>query len=160
RRAPRAALCPYTTLFRSTSAATIPARVVFPSPGGPERRMWSRERLSARAASMEIQRRSLTRSWPTNSSRRWGRSVTSISSSTVGLSRLSSRTARLPQQLQCGLHLVLHAPIVVDVGQHLVDLVRPVAELLQSHPDLSRPGSLHDVGFGVGELGAEPEDQP
>src|SRR5690606_13349760 len=142
------------------SAATIPASVVFPRPGGPERRMWSSDLPSARAASIEIHSLSLTRSWPMNSSRRRGRRVISISSSAVGLSTLSSRTASLPQQLECGLHLVLHTAISVHLGEHLVDLLGAGAELFQCHPLLGGPASLDHVGFGVGELGAQLEDDP
>ena len=66
-----------------SSSRMINASVVLPSPGGPTSRTWSSASPRAFAASSAIASCSLTRSWPTNSSRRRGRSERSSSSSSA-----------------------------------------------------------------------------
>jgi hypothetical protein len=78
------------------SLAITPASVVLPRPGGPESKAWSKALPSFDAASTDISKRSRTLAWPTNSSSRFGRSETSSSVSTIGLSRLSSRISVSP----------------------------------------------------------------
>ncbi len=63
----------------SISFAMIIARVVFPSPGGPESSTWSRVSPRCRAAVMNTSRFSLIFSCPTNSSSDCGRSSFSTS---------------------------------------------------------------------------------
>ena len=57
----------------SISAATMPARVVLPRPGGPAKSRWSAAWPRRRAASRMMPRCSLSSRWPTNSSRWRGR---------------------------------------------------------------------------------------
>src|SRR2546421_2284398 len=64
-----------------SSSRTMYARLVLPRPGGPISRRWSSASLRPRAASSVVASCSLTRSWPTNSSRLRGRSERSSSSS-------------------------------------------------------------------------------
>ena len=64
-----------------SSSRTICASVVLPRPGGPASRTWSSASARALAASRAIRSCSLTRSWPTKSSSRRGRSERSTSSS-------------------------------------------------------------------------------
>ena len=64
-----------------SSTATIMARLVLPSPGGPDSRMWSGGSPRRRDASSTSSSCSRTRGWPTNSASRRGRSVASTSRS-------------------------------------------------------------------------------
>src|SRR5438093_473918 len=64
--------------FTPSSRAMSSASVVLPSPGGPKNRAWSRGSLRCFVASMAIWSDSLTLAWPTNSSRREGRSAASV----------------------------------------------------------------------------------
>ena len=64
-----------------SSAATIWASEVLPSPGGPASSTWSSASPRARAASMKTASWSFTRSWPTKSASVRGRSERSSSSS-------------------------------------------------------------------------------
>ena len=64
------------------SAATMPASVVLPSPGGPANSRWSTDWPRRRAASSTIDRCSLSSRWPTNSASVRGRSPASTTSST------------------------------------------------------------------------------
>src|SRR5699024_1529588 len=68
-------------MFTPISLAMMPERVVFPSPGGPWRRTWSKGSFRSLAASMNTERFSLAFSWPMYSARRLGRREVSPSSS-------------------------------------------------------------------------------
>ena len=68
------------------SAAMIMARVVLPSPGGPESSTWSGARPRRRAASSTSPSWSRTRSWPMTSSRVRGRSAASTARSSPSAS--------------------------------------------------------------------------
>ena len=70
-----------------SSSRTMCASVVLPSPGGPTSSTWSSASPRAFAASSAIAICSFTRSWPTNSSRRRGRSVCSNASSSSTATR-------------------------------------------------------------------------
>ena len=70
-------------MFTPISLAMMPERVVFPSPGGPWRRTWSRGSFRSLAASMKMDRFSLAFSWPMYSARVLGRREPSPSSSRV-----------------------------------------------------------------------------
>src|SRR5579862_1954025 len=81
-RAASAPLCSITgplVVTRSTpiSWARMPARVVLPSPGGPQSRMWSRGSPRLRAASTKTRRFSLCLVCPTYSAKVFGRRVRS-----------------------------------------------------------------------------------
>ena len=69
---------------RPSSAATIWASEVLPSPGGPASSTWSSASPRLAAASMETASWSRTASWPTKSASRRGRSERSTSSSSLG----------------------------------------------------------------------------
>ena len=73
-----------------SSAATIPASDVLPSPGGPASSRWSTACPRRLAAPSMISRCSLRRGWPTNSPRRRGRSVVSSATSAGSAAALSS----------------------------------------------------------------------
>src|SRR6185312_5685968 len=73
-----------------SSRATICAKVVLPSPGGPTNSTWSSASLRARAASIKILRLARAFSWPMKSASFCGRNDASTSSS-----RLSPATRRL-----------------------------------------------------------------
>ena len=70
-------------MFTPISLAMMPERVVFPSPGGPWSRTWSRGSLRSLAASMKTERFSLAFFWPMYSASVRGRRVISPSSSRV-----------------------------------------------------------------------------
>ncbi len=63
-----------------SSRATICASVVLPRPGGPYSSTWSSASPRPRAAAMNTRRFWHTRSWPTKSARRSGRSASSTPS--------------------------------------------------------------------------------
>ena len=66
-----------TCRWASSSLAMIVARVVLPSPGGPENSRWSEPWPRRRAASSTMSRWALSSAWPTNSASRRGRSPAS-----------------------------------------------------------------------------------
>src|SRR5579875_3952706 len=79
----------------SISLATMPAEEVLPRPGGPEKSMGQTGSPRRRAASSIIERCSFSCDWPTNSSRRRGRRVTSSASSSGRAEGASKRGAAL-----------------------------------------------------------------
>src|SRR5436305_1378757 len=72
------------------SAATMPARLVLPRPGGPARSRWSTGSPRRRAASSRISRCWRSWAWPTNSASRLGRSPTSSTRSPGAVAGVSS----------------------------------------------------------------------
>ena len=73
------------------SAATMPANEVLPRPGGPTNSRWSTAWPRLRAASITIWRCSVSSAWPTNSSRRLGRSRASSACSAGSASGSTDR---------------------------------------------------------------------
>ena len=126
-----------------SSSRTMNARLVLPRPGGPTRSTWSSASPRAFAASSAIASCSLTRSWPTKSSSRRGRSERSTSSSSgrsVGREELRSscRPAAAPggpaPRRQLG----------VDLGERPLGVDDGVAELDErvAGDEVSRRGSV------------------
>ena len=64
---------------KTSLAHVIAVELGVPTPGGPKSSTWSRASPRARAASMATRRFAITCFWPTYSSRRRGRSETSVS---------------------------------------------------------------------------------
>src|SRR5437763_17190255 len=148
------------------SAATMPARLVLPSPGGPANNRGSAGCPRRRAASSTISRCSLGCNWPTNSASRRGRSPLSSAASTGSAAAASTSSrgltphpaadvhkcpAEVPllyshrwwaaspgprQRLQSGPQQVLHLAGLGQPGQSLPHLVVAVAQTGQGDPDL------------------------
>ena len=76
-----------------SSAATICASVVLPSPGGPANRTWSSASPRVPAASMNTARLARSWAWPMNSASRRGRRLTSPSSGAAAGLTIRSRHA-------------------------------------------------------------------
>ena len=88
-----------TCMVTPSSDATIPARVVFPKPGGPANSRWSGVCSRARAASSNTPKCSFSSVWPTNSSNRRGRKpASSLSSSATSALNSSSRFRLSPRR--------------------------------------------------------------
>src|SRR4051812_9290374 len=168
-----------------SSLAMIIASVVLPSPGEPDSSTWSGGRLRARAASSTSESCSRTRSCPTNSSSRLGRSAASTTSSSpsaygettsgtvIDASGPAQQSQARAQQsgdvghvADCERGLGLRP----DRGERLVDLARAPAESGQGRAQLLAPGT--DPGLAgqprrartaperTGELVLELEHQP
>src|SRR4051812_12021677 len=159
-----------------SSAATIIAIVVLPSPGGPDSRMWSGGRPRRRAPSRMRESCSRTRSCPMNSSRLRGRraasitrsslpaygetisAATSTSSSALMSSSLAQQLQRLPQQRR---DVGLRTRIGRDGSERVDDLAVAPAEPEQCAAQLfapvraGLPGQAYDA-VARGQRGSEP----
>src|SRR4051794_26270236 len=111
-----------------SSSRTMCARLVFPRPGGPTSRTWSRASSRAFAAVRAIASWSLMRSCPTNSARRRGRSDCSSSSSS-GAPAGARNWVLISCCFQRLTDAFLRRQLRVDGGESLLCLPHGVAEL-------------------------------
>src|SRR5579875_562570 len=154
--------------FARISAATMPASVVLPRPGGPANSRWSTAWPRRRAASSTMASRSRSSSWPTNSSSRLGRrlasSATSPSASApergrspapgagaASAARISRRGLTRAAPREAGERSPVHRQLAQRLAEQLLDralagqhaqrrphLVRSVAELAERLGHLGR----------------------
>src|SRR3954449_513712 len=127
----------------SISLATMPAKVVFPSPGGPAKRVWSTGSPRFRAAPRRISRCSRTSGWPSNSARRLGRRPTS-SGSSVGSADATSTSSltQSPRRRQESERVTQERVDVAfrgQLAQHVTDLIRLVAEAGECRTQVGAP---------------------
>src|SRR6266508_4229428 len=158
----------------SSSTATIAARLVLPSPGGPGNSRWSGGSPRLRADSSTTPSCSRVRAWPTNSASRRGRRLPSPAPSPgmacgARMSVIGAPPASpwAGQGTQGTAEQLLGGQLTGVSGQRLerdLDLGRPVAERAERVADLGVGGPGAVVGWepdlATAELALQIEDEP